>query len=185
MEYVCDGVQVDVGAVLRSLPTKEDIYAMLLKIEETHRREMQEIWGDVQQLSARVGNSELSQGGLQTRLNRVEEVMREKGGFIIAMKLQLDYGDCNYRNNLQLRDILELVDTPVLARVATDLFRELLEITPDTVLKVDAFIEPWAPAFQIRLDHEMFYAGSIITRKRKQSYGRPGRGDQLHTMAIK
>lgn len=41
--YTRDGVSVDIGGILRSLPVKEDIWAMVLSLEEAHGRELQDI----------------------------------------------------------------------------------------------------------------------------------------------
>lgn len=42
-QYLLDGIPVEIGELFHSLPTKDDLKAMVANVEETHRRELQEV----------------------------------------------------------------------------------------------------------------------------------------------
>lgn len=58
--YLNDGAQEDIGALLRSLATKDDIRLIISNIEELHRRELQKVRGEISTINTRFDAGEVA-----------------------------------------------------------------------------------------------------------------------------
>lgn len=62
----------DLRSLLQALPTRADIEALILRIEEAHSREQTEVRADLHTLTDRVANGELSISSLENRVQALE-----------------------------------------------------------------------------------------------------------------
>lgn len=117
----------EIRAMLEALPTRSDIEALILKLEETHRRDFQEVKADVSSLAERVTSGEASFTALEQRVAGLERARDQHRDTAVALQLHLeDVEDRSRRNNLRLRGLPETVDAETLEGKLQELFREVL-----------------------------------------------------------
>lgn len=130
-------VDQEILALLQALSTSTDIEALILKLEETHRRDFQEVKAEVFTLADRVLSGEASFTALERQVASLERAGDQHRDTAVALQLHLeDVEDRGCRNNLRLRGIPESVDAKALDGRLQELFREVLE-EPAAVIEVD------------------------------------------------
>lgn len=118
-----DGELVDIGELFRSLPTKDDIRSMLANLEETYRRGLQDIRGEITHLSTRIDAAEVISAATETRLEWLEREQADTEWQLMELRLQLeDQEDRGRRNNLRIRGLPELEGQENLPAVVQVLF---------------------------------------------------------------
>lgn len=118
----------DIRTLLQALPTKTDIEAMILRLEETHRRDIQEVRGEVSSLSERVTLGEMAVSSLEDRVSALEQAQDSHKDSAISLQLHLEeIEDRSRRNNLRLRGIPEAVGSDQLAETVKEIFRTALD----------------------------------------------------------
>lgn len=60
-------------ALLQSMPTKADIQALRADMKEMHKKDFQEIKGELAQLAVKVTSAEVESTAVENRLTRLEE----------------------------------------------------------------------------------------------------------------
>lgn len=80
----------DIRSLLQALPTRTDIEALILKLEETHRRDIQEVRGEVSTLAERVSTGETSVALLADRVAALEQARDSQKDAAIALQLHLE-----------------------------------------------------------------------------------------------
>lgn len=134
-----DSAHIDgeLRALLQALPTKQDIEALILRVEESHRREIQEVRTEIHSLADRVDNGEASISTIAARLGALEQSQAEQAESTIAIQLHMeDLEDRSRRNNLRLRGIPEATGAENLPDTVTAIFRQILA-SPQTVIEMD------------------------------------------------
>lgn len=127
----------DIRALLQALPTKNDIEAMILRLEETHRRDIQEVRGEVSSLADRVASGETAVSSLEERISALEQARDLHRDTAVSLQLHMeDVEDRSRRNNLRLRGIPEAVDAEHLAEAVKNIFRTVLD-EADTDIELD------------------------------------------------
>lgn len=127
----------DIRALLQALPTKNDIEAMILRLEETHRRDIQEVRGEVSSLADRVSSGETAVSSLEERVSALEQARDLHRDTAISLQLHMeDVEDRSRRNNLRLRGIPETVSVEHLAEAVKNIFRTVLD-EADTDIELD------------------------------------------------
>lgn len=130
-------VDQDIRTLLQALPTKTDIKAMILHLEETHRRDIQEVRGEVSSLSNRVTSGETAVSPLEDRVSALEQARDSHRDTVISLQLHLEnIEDRSLRNNLRLRGIPEAISSDHLAEEVKEVFRTVLD-DPDTDIELD------------------------------------------------
>lgn len=127
----------DIRSLLQALPTRTDIEALILKLEETHRRDIQEVRGEVSTLAERVSTGEVSVSSLTDRVTALEQARDQHREVAIALQLHLeDVEDRSRRNNLRLRGIPETTPPENLGETVKEIFRSVLE-EPNLEIELD------------------------------------------------
>lgn len=121
-------IDQDIRSLLQALPTRSDIEALILKLEETHRRDIQEVRGEISNLTERVSTGESSVSLLSDRVSALEQARDQQRDTAIALQLHLeDVEDRSRRNNLRLRGIPEMAQQENLGETVREIFRTVLE----------------------------------------------------------
>lgn len=103
--YLCHGFPVEIGELIHSLSTKDTIRAMVVNLEEAHRREMLDVWDELGLLTTRVESSKVILAAVEARLGQIEKVLMDAEVQLTEMRLLLeDHKDKGRRNNLRIRD---------------------------------------------------------------------------------
>lgn len=102
----------DIRALLQALPTRTNIEALILHLEETHHHNIQEVREDVSNIADRVTVGEASFSTLEYRVAALAQSRDYHRDTAIALQLHLeDIEDRSRRNNLRLCGIPEGTDT--------------------------------------------------------------------------
>lgn len=117
----------DLRAILQALPTKSNIEALILRIEEAHSRDIQEVKAELHTLSDRVDSREASISSLTHRVSALELSQVSQAATAIDLQLHLeDMEDRSCRNNLRLQGLLEATGAEDLAVTFVAIFQEVL-----------------------------------------------------------
>lgn len=93
----------DIRELLQALPTRTNIEALILRLEETHRRDIQEVGGEVSNLTDRVATGKVSINSLESRESEQEQARDQHHDNAVALQLHLeDIENQSRHNNLQL-----------------------------------------------------------------------------------
>lgn len=113
--------------MLQALPTQMAIEALILRLEETHRRDIQEVHGEVSTLSERVSTGEVSVSSLENRVSALERSWDFHRDTAETFQLHLEeIEDRSCRNNLRLRSILEVAEAENIGDTVPEIFRAVL-----------------------------------------------------------
>lgn len=135
--YLFDEKSVDVGDLFQSLPTKEDMKAMIANLEKTQGREFQEVRGEIVQLSTRVEVTEAGAAIADTRMDRLERMQASYESQLSELRLQIeDQEDRNRRNNLRIKVIPESEGVENFIDLTTSLFQLVLGPTDPDIFRV-------------------------------------------------
>lgn len=127
----------DIRSLLQALPTRSDIEALILKLEETHRRDIQEVRGEISNLTERVSTGESSASLLSERVSALEQARDQQREAAITLQLHLeDVEDRSRRNNLRLRGIPESAHQENLGETVREIFRTVLD-DPQVEIELD------------------------------------------------
>lgn len=111
-----------------ALPTRTDIESLILRLEETHRRDIQEVRGEISNIVERVSTGETVVTSLEGRVLALEQSRDQHRDAAVALQLHLeDIEDWSRRNNLRLRGILEDTGMGDLEGTVRGIFRTILE----------------------------------------------------------
>lgn len=131
------GLDQEIRALLQALPTRTDIGALILRLEETHRRDIQEVRGEDSILTDWVTTGEESVTSLEARVLPLEQTWDQHRETAISLQLHLEnVEDQSRRNNLRLRGIPESADVENIGAKMTEIFRGVLG-DPEAVIKLD------------------------------------------------
>lgn len=112
---------------MQALPTRSDIEALILRLEETHRRDIQEVRGEVSNLTERVVSGEESVSSLEARVAALEQARDHHHKSAVSLQLHLeDVEDRSRRYNLRLRGIPEAAEMEDVRARVTAIFRGVL-----------------------------------------------------------
>lgn len=121
-------LDTDIRALFQALPTKMEIKALILRIEDAHRKDIQVVRMDVQALSDRVNNGETSLSVLEHRVAALESSQDTQMDTAVALQLHLDdLEDRSRQNNLRLKGLPEATGAENLADTFTAIFHKLLD----------------------------------------------------------
>lgn len=105
----------DIRALLQALPTwskiaapptRNDIETLILCLEETHRRDMQEARGEISSIAERVATGAELVESLDGRVLELEQSRDQHRDTAVALQVHLDdIEDQSRHNNLRLRGI--------------------------------------------------------------------------------
>lgn len=110
----------DIRAKLQALPTKQDIEALILLLEETHHRDIQESGEDIQALSTMVASGEAAVSLLEQRVPALEHSQVSHADTAVTLQLHLE--DWSHCNNLWLQGLPEVASNEDLAATVTAIF---------------------------------------------------------------
>lgn len=128
------GMPDDLRSILQSLPTKADIEGLILRIEEAHSRDIQEVRADLHTLTDRVDSGEATISSLTHRIAALERSQEPQAATAIDLQLHLeDLEDRSRHNNLRLRGIPEATGSEDLAATVTAIFQEILGASPPSL----------------------------------------------------
>lgn len=109
------GEDPDIRALLRvlptkadmeALPTKADMEALVLRVEEQHRRDLQELCSEVHEIDERLTREETLMGALETRVSQLEKAQQRHQDQLAEVQLHAeDLENRSRRQNLRLRGI--------------------------------------------------------------------------------
>lgn len=143
------GVSDDIREILQALPTKSDIEALILRIEEAHSRDIQEVRGDLHALTNRVDSGEATISSLTHRIEALERSQVSQMDTAIDLQLHLeDLEDRSRSNNLRLRGLPEATGTEDLAATVNAIFQEVLGASPPPSLEMDRVHRTLGPKSQ-------------------------------------
>lgn len=102
------GVDADIRALLGAFPTKVDMEALVLRVEEQHRRDFQQIRAEVGGLDDRLTRGEASVSVLEARVAQMEQAHSLYQDQLAEVQLHAeDLENRSRRNNLRLRGLPE------------------------------------------------------------------------------
>lgn len=127
----------DLRAMLQALPTRADIESLIQRVEEAHRRDIQEVKTELNTINTRVTTGENLTSALEARVLSLEQARESQAIEVQEMQLHIEeMEDRSRRNNLRLRGIPEATGSEDLAETVTAIFHRLLE-TPPPTLEID------------------------------------------------
>lgn len=136
--YLFDGNPVDVGELFRSLPTKEDIKAMISNLEDAHCREVQEIRSEITTINTRVDGADSFAAATEARLERLERIQAKQEETIKDLTLHIeDLEDRGRRNNLRIKGLPEPEGREDLPAIVREIFHQLFDAPAETAIKID------------------------------------------------
>lgn len=123
----------DIRVLLRALPARWDIEALIIWLEETHRRDIQAVRTDIKALTERVNAGEGLVSALEQRVEAIEraQIIHQVD---TAVELQLNMEvleDRSRRNNLRLRGLPEATGIEDPQTIVSAIFQEVLKSPPD------------------------------------------------------
>lgn len=86
----------DIQALLRALPTRQNIKALILRVEETHRQDIQAVRTDINVLAEKVNAGEESVSSLEQWVGAFERAQNSYA--VTAVDLQLPMEDLEDRS---------------------------------------------------------------------------------------
>lgn len=114
--------------MLQALLTQAAIEALILRLEETHRREIQEVKGVVSTLTDGVASGEVSMTSLETRVSELERARDQHRDTAVSLEMHLeDIEDRSHRNNLRLRGIPEASEAKNVSEAVRVIFWTVLD----------------------------------------------------------
>lgn len=130
-------IDQDIRNLVQALPTRADIETLILRLEETHRRNMQEVRGEVSTLAVRVTTGEASVSALEGRVSALEQARDQQRESAIALQLHLEnIKDRSRRNNLWLRGIPKGTESESFRETVREIVRTVLE-DPEIAIELD------------------------------------------------
>lgn len=120
------GADEELKAILRALPTRADIEALVGRVEAAHKKEIHEVKQDVKTLSARLTSGESSLESLEQRVSYLETQQKTQSQAAVELQLRLEETeDRSRRNNVRLRGLPEATGPSDLLATATDIFKRV------------------------------------------------------------
>lgn len=114
--------------LLRALPTRADIEALILRVTEAHQQDLQGVRSDVQQLSERLAEGETTILTVEERLAGVEQEQTCQRERSLELQLQIkDLEDRSRRQNVRIRGLHEVTGPEDLRATVTTIFQQVLE----------------------------------------------------------
>lgn len=130
-------LDADLRAMLQALPTRADIETLIQRIDEAHKRDIQEVREDLHTVTERVTSGETAVTALESRVQALERANDIHTREAQEMQLHLEeMEDRSRRNNLRLRGIPEATGPEDLQETVTAIFHRILE-TPPPSLEID------------------------------------------------
>lgn len=130
----------DLRAILQALPTKADIEALpsksdietlILRVEEAHTCDIQEIRAEIQGISDRVDSGESSLTILTQRVSALERTQASQTATAVDLQLHMeDLEDRSRRKNLRLRGLPEATGSEDLEATVVAIFQKVLGTAP-------------------------------------------------------
>lgn len=99
-----------INELLRALPTKADIEAMIFRVSEIHEWDLQEVRSDVQQFVVRVIGGESAVETIVKKMAAIEQELIKHMEHSLALQLHIGLEDQSRWGNLRLRGLSETID---------------------------------------------------------------------------
>lgn len=132
------GVDADIRALLGAFPTKVDMEALVLRVEEQHRRDFQQIRAEVGGLDDRLTRGEASVSVLEARVAQMEQAHSLYQDQLAEVQLHAeDLENRSRRNNLRLWGLPEATGPENLLETVRSIFLGILDLTPPATLEFD------------------------------------------------
>lgn len=113
------------------MPSRSNMESLILRLEEAHSRDMQELRTEVQDLTAKVDSNDLTVSSLTQRVLALERSQETQTSRAVDLQLHLeDLEDHSRRNSLRLRGIPETTGSEDLSASVTAIFQKLLGTAP-------------------------------------------------------
>lgn len=150
-----------------------------MRLEETHRRDIQEVREEVSTLTDHVASREESVSSLAERVAALKQSQDQHREAAIALQLHLeDVEDRSRCNNLRLRGIPEPADAEDVGAKVIGIFCDVLG-DPGRRSSWTGRTGRLGLSRQIRTDHVMWFVAFTARGKRKPSCARPGTRERL------
>lgn len=115
-------------ADMEALPTKADMEALVLRVEEQHRRDLQEVRAEVQEIDERLTKEEASMGALETRVTLLERSQQRYLEQLAEVQLHAeDLENRSRRQNIRFRGIPEATGPENLIETVRALIHTILD----------------------------------------------------------
>lgn len=131
------GDDSDIRTLLRALPTKVDLEALptkagmealVLRMEKQHRRELEEIRTEVQEIDEQLTREEASVGSLENRVTQLERAQQKQQEQLAEVQLHAeDLENRSRRQNLRFRGIPEATGQENLTETVRAIMHTLLD----------------------------------------------------------
>lgn len=120
--------------MLRALPTRWDIEALILRLEETHRQDIQAVRSEIHTLTERVSAGEESASSVEQRVGALEKAQTIQATTAADLQLHLEeLEDRSRRNNLRLGGRPESSGVEDLQVTVNAIFQVVLKSSQKTV----------------------------------------------------
>lgn len=115
-------------ADMEALPTKADMEALVMRMEEQHRRDLQEIRTEVQVIDDRLTREEASVGSLELRVTQLEKAQQRHQEQLAEVQLHAeDLENRSRRQNLRFRGIPEATGQEDLSATVSAIIHTILD----------------------------------------------------------
>ena len=115
-------------ADILALPTRAEMEALVLRMEESHRKELETVQEDVQQLTDKLTQMETVGGLLEKRVASLEQAQRLQTLQVDSLQLKLEeIEDRSRRRNLRFRGVPESIGKEALQQAIETICRQLMD----------------------------------------------------------
>lgn len=126
-----------IRALLSTLPTCRDIEALIIRVEETHRQDIQAVRSELTTLTERTKVGEETVSLVEQRVETLEKTLTTQTSMMVDLQLHTEeLEDRSRRNNLWLRGLPETRGTEDLQATVIVVFQIILK-SPEKVVDID------------------------------------------------
>lgn len=120
--------------------------ALVLRVEEQHHRDLQEIHTGVHGIDERLTREEASKGALETRVAQLERAQRRHQDQLVKVQLHAkDLENWSCRQNLRLRGIPESTGPENLTETVRAIIYKVLDRDPPNIPRVSQGVQGARP----------------------------------------
>lgn len=130
-------MDVDIRSLLRALPTKADMEALMSRLEEQHRRDFHELRTEVHTLDDRVGKGEMEMSALELLVSQLEKSQAVFQDRLAEAQLQAEDLKNRSRWNNRIWGLPEATGPENLQETITAVFRQLVGMDAPASLEFD------------------------------------------------
>ncbi|OCT96570.1 hypothetical protein XELAEV_18008776mg [Xenopus laevis] len=136
----CTSDSTDLRSLLSDLPTKADLAHLLSEIKTSVKQEVTALQAELSKLSDKITTLETAQAATDSKSISLSAKLDNQARQIYLLRRAAeDSENRNRRCNVRVRGISEEVDLPEARQLTEDLFRQLLGLDRDSMIRIERF----------------------------------------------